>query len=276
MYFLDFMRTIHTLKSYVPLKVGFFHLPKSCLTHTGVNVVRPPAVFSYSYPQTAIELDLQAFNEGQSYSPQPSITSTPEVFNSVSSASDPPTRANLPRKTESSTSHPKSAISKPASKSTKAAATKSQPSALNSRTTQPNSSAKPTPPKPQQKNASTWAAKSSSSKTASPPSLLPKTSQPHHHPLPLHPPTPSQKPNLTARTHPAHHQSRDSADAHSISGTCVRRSRERRRLSTRRSSSRRESMRNMRRFWRRCGSCRLRRSSCLVRWGYVPSVIYRV
>lgn len=267
MYSLDFMRTIHTLKSYILLKVGFFHFPKPSLISPGVNVVRPPAVFSYSYPQTAIELDLQAFKNGRTYNPQSSITSTPEIFNSVS----PPQTHSLvltpPRKTASSTSHPNLAISKPASKSTKAPATKSQSSAPNSKTTPPSSSAKPTPPKPQQNNVSTSAAKSSSSKTASPPSLLPKTSPHHHPPRPLHPPTPSQTTNSTAHTHPALHLSRDSEDAHSIIGTYARRSRERRRRLIRRSSSRRESMRNIRRFWRRCGSCRLRRNSCLVRWG---------
>ncbi|KAL2073577.1 hypothetical protein VTL71DRAFT_10903 [Oculimacula yallundae] len=50
----------------------------------GVNIVRPPAVFAYSYPQTAIDLDNQAFSNGQLYGPASSIASTPEVFNSVS------------------------------------------------------------------------------------------------------------------------------------------------------------------------------------------------
>ncbi|KAK0100870.1 hypothetical protein ONS95_007317 [Cadophora gregata] len=64
---------------------GFYETdphPRVLHTPQGVNVVRPPAVFSYSYPQTAIDLDLRAFNNGQIVSPQPSIASTPEVFNS--------------------------------------------------------------------------------------------------------------------------------------------------------------------------------------------------
>ncbi|KAH7357019.1 hypothetical protein BKA65DRAFT_219461 [Rhexocercosporidium sp. MPI-PUGE-AT-0058] len=56
--------------------------PRVLHTPQGVNVVRPPAVFTYSYPQTAIDLDLQAFVNGQMYGPESSIASTPEVFSS--------------------------------------------------------------------------------------------------------------------------------------------------------------------------------------------------
>ncbi|KAH7407398.1 hypothetical protein BKA64DRAFT_666481 [Cadophora sp. MPI-SDFR-AT-0126] len=56
--------------------------PQVLHTPQGVNVVRTPAVYSYSYPQAAIDLDLQAFNNNQTHKPRPSIASTPEVFNS--------------------------------------------------------------------------------------------------------------------------------------------------------------------------------------------------
>ncbi|KAH6721970.1 hypothetical protein BKA61DRAFT_729394 [Leptodontidium sp. MPI-SDFR-AT-0119] len=56
--------------------------PQVLRSPQGVNVVRPPAGFAYSYPQAAINLDVQAFSNGQMWGPESSIASTPEVYNS--------------------------------------------------------------------------------------------------------------------------------------------------------------------------------------------------
>ncbi|KAG4431189.1 hypothetical protein IFR05_013334 [Cadophora sp. M221] len=56
--------------------------PRVLRSPQGVNVVRPPTGFAYSYPQVAMNLDVQAFSNGQMWGPESSIASTPEVYNS--------------------------------------------------------------------------------------------------------------------------------------------------------------------------------------------------
>ena len=70
---------------------GFRH--SSCdliwLTELGVDIIRKPVYFSYSYPQAQIDLDREAFGEhgGDRGLQDPlvsSVASTLEVFSSVS------------------------------------------------------------------------------------------------------------------------------------------------------------------------------------------------
>ncbi|CZT06689.1 hypothetical protein WAI453_006032 [Rhynchosporium graminicola] len=56
--------------------------PRLVCNAQGVNIVRAPGNFARSYPQAAIDLDTQAFGNGQMYGPAASTASTPEVFTS--------------------------------------------------------------------------------------------------------------------------------------------------------------------------------------------------